>query len=105
LLFLQQEDGPEPKNDDGSPLQFSPVAPLVLFGKNSPPPSKGITQIQPGTAKLTLKRKRSSDAAAPRAQIKVRKMIVRKIRKEIEPSSTSQEAPIASQVWIAPLII
>jgi hypothetical protein len=57
LLFLQQEDGPEPKNDVGSTFQFLQVAPMVLFGKNAPPLSKGIMQIQPGTAKLTPKRK------------------------------------------------
>jgi hypothetical protein len=42
-----------------------PVAPMVLFGKHVPPPSKGIMQIQPSTAKLTPKRKRPSDAVAP----------------------------------------
>jgi hypothetical protein len=31
-------------------------------------------------------------------------MIARKIQKEVGPSSTLQEAPITSQVWIAPLI-
>jgi hypothetical protein len=34
----------------------------------------------------------------------VRKMIARKIRKEVGPSSTNQEALITGQVWIAPLI-
>jgi hypothetical protein len=63
--FLQHEDGPESKNDDGSDFQFLPVAPMVLFGKHVPPPSKGIMQIQPSTAKLTPKRKRPSDAVAP----------------------------------------
>jgi hypothetical protein len=61
--------------------------------------------IQRGTAKLTPKQKQPSDIAAPLAQIKVRKMIVKKIWKEAGPSSTNQEAPIASQVWIASLII
>jgi hypothetical protein len=98
LLFLQQEDGPEPRNDDGSNFQFLPVAPMVLFGKNAPPPSKGIMRIQPGTAKLTPKQKQTSNIVAPRAQTKVRKMIVRKIWKEAGPSSTHQEAPITSQV-------
>jgi hypothetical protein len=104
LLLLQQEDGPEPRNDDGSNFQFLPVAPVVLFSKNAPPPSKGIMRIQPSTAKLTPKWKRSSDTVAPRTHTKVRKMIARKIQKEVGPSSTLQEAPITSQVWIAPLI-
>jgi hypothetical protein len=55
--------------------------------------------------KVDPKVEMSSDAVAPRARTKVRKMLVRKIRKEAGPSSTSQEAPIASQVWIIPLIV
>jgi hypothetical protein len=57
LFSLQQEDGPEPKNDDGSTFKFSLVAPMALFGKNAPPPSKAIMQIQPGFAKSAFKRK------------------------------------------------
>jgi hypothetical protein len=57
-------------------------------------------RIQPDSAKLASKRKRTSDIAAPRAQTKVRKMTVRKIRKEAGPSSTDQEAPNVNQVWI-----
>jgi hypothetical protein len=102
---LQQEDGPEPKNDDGSIFQFLPIAPVVLFGKNEPPPSKSIMQIQPSTAKLTPKQRRSSDAVAPRAHAKTRKVLVRKIRKAAGPSSPSQEAPAASQVWITSFLI
>jgi hypothetical protein len=66
--FLQQEDGPEPKNDDGSNFQFLLVAPVVLFGKNAPPCSKGIMRIQPSTAKLTPKQKQSSAAVATQAR-------------------------------------
>jgi hypothetical protein len=98
LFYLQQEDGPEPKNDDGSTFKFLPVAPVILFGKNAPPPSKVIMRIQPDSAKSASKRKRASDNAAPRAQTKVRKMTVRKILKEAGPSSTDQEAPIVNQV-------
>ncbi|XP_025824968.1 uncharacterized protein LOC112900357 isoform X2 [Panicum hallii] len=65
----EEEDGPEPKNDDGSTFRFLPVAPVVLFSKNAPPPSK----------------------------TKARKKTVRKIRKEAGPSSTGQEAPIVNQ--------
>jgi hypothetical protein len=49
-------------------------------------------RIQPDSTKSASKRKRVSDVAAPQAQIKARKMIVRKIRKEDEPSSIDQEA-------------
>jgi hypothetical protein len=87
-------------NDDGSPFRFSLIAPVVLFGKNAPPPSKSIMQIQPSTAKLTPKRKQSSEAAAPRARAKTRKVLVRKVRKETAPSSPNPEIPVANQVWI-----
>jgi hypothetical protein len=65
LFSLQQEDGPEPKNDDGSTFKFLPVAPVALFGKNVPPPSKVIMRIQPNSTKSASKRKRVSDIAAP----------------------------------------
>ncbi|KAK1603573.1 hypothetical protein QYE76_017894 [Lolium multiflorum] len=32
----QQQDGPDPVDDDGSPFRFLPPAPVVLFCKNSP---------------------------------------------------------------------
>jgi hypothetical protein len=97
---LQQEDGPEPKNDDGSTFKFLPAAPVALFGKNAPPLSKVMMQIQSDSTKSASKRKRASDVAAPRVPIKPRKMIVRKIRKEVEPSSTDQEAPNINQVQV-----
>jgi hypothetical protein len=99
-LFFQQEDGLEPMDDDGSPFCFLPIAPVVLFGKNAPPPSKSIMQIQPSTTKLTPKRKRSSEAVAPRARAKTRKVLVKKVRKEAAPSSPNPEIPVAHQVWI-----
>jgi hypothetical protein len=60
-------------------------------------------RIQPDSTKLASKQKRVSDVAAPRAQIKAKKMIVRKIWKEAGPSSTDQEAPNVNQVRIVPL--
>jgi hypothetical protein len=87
-------------NDDGSPFCFLPIAPVVLFGKNAPPPSKSIMQIQPSTAKLTPKRKRSSEAVALRARAKMRKVPVKKVRKEAAPSSPNPEVPVANQVRI-----
>jgi hypothetical protein len=85
-------------NDDGSPFCFLAVAPVVLFGKNAPPPSKGVMQIQPSTVKLTPKRKRLSEAVAPRARAKTRKILVRKVRKEATPSSPIPSPPVANQV-------
>jgi hypothetical protein len=101
FTLLQQEDGPEPKSNDGSNFQFSPGS---LWQKRTPP-SKSIMQIQPSTAKLTPKRRRSSDIVAPWAHAKMRKELVRKIQKAAGPSSTSQEALVASQVWITPFVI
>jgi hypothetical protein len=73
---------------------------VVLFGKNAPPPLKSIMQIQPSTAKLTPKPKRSSEAVAPQARAKTRKVLIKKIRKEAAPSSPNLEVPVANQVWI-----
>ncbi|XP_025825172.1 uncharacterized protein LOC112900532 [Panicum hallii] len=56
-----KEDGPEPKNDNGSTFKFSRIVPMTLFGKNAPPPSKAIMQIKPGSAKLAFKRKQVSN--------------------------------------------
>jgi hypothetical protein len=36
----------------------------------------------------------------PRAQMMAKKMTVRKIRKEVRPSSADQEAPNVNQVWV-----
>jgi hypothetical protein len=85
-------------NDDGSPFCFLAVAPVVLFGKNAPPPSKSVMQIQPSTVKLTPKRKRLSEAVAPRARAKTRKILVRKVRKEATPSSPNPSSPVTNQV-------
>jgi hypothetical protein len=85
-------------NDDGSPFCFQAVAPVVLFGKNAPPPSKSVMQIQPSTVKLTPKRKRLSEAVAPRAHTKTRKILVRKVRKEAAPSSPNPSSPVTNQV-------
>jgi hypothetical protein len=86
-------------NDDGSPFCFLAVAPVVLFGKNAPPPSKSVMQIQPSAVKLTPKRKRLSEAVAPRACAKTRKTLVRKVQKEITSSSPVPPFPVVAQVW------
>jgi hypothetical protein len=86
-------------NDDGSPFCFLAIAPVVLFGKNAPPPSKSVMQIQPSTAKLTPKRKRLLEAVAPRARAKTRKILVRKVRRETTPSSPVPSSPVVAQVW------
>jgi hypothetical protein len=56
-------------------------------------------QIQPSTAKLTPKRKRLSEAAAPRVCAKTRKTLVRKVRKDAAPSSPDPPSPVTNQVW------
>jgi hypothetical protein len=61
-------------------------------------------QIQPSTAKLTPKRKQSSEVVAPRARAKMRKILVRKIRKEVAQSSPVPEILVINQVWIAFLL-
>jgi hypothetical protein len=63
------------------------------------PPSKSVMQIQPSTVKLTPKRKRLSEAAAPRARTKTRKILVKKVRKEAVPSSPNPSSPVINQDW------
>ncbi|KAK1626861.1 hypothetical protein QYE76_001176 [Lolium multiflorum] len=51
----QQQDGPEPTRDDGSPFEFLPPAPVVLFCKSSPPLKKVVMQSQPISPKSASK--------------------------------------------------
>src|SRR3954469_16360946 len=94
-ISLQQQDGPEPTNDDGSPFEFLPPAPVVLFCKNSPPLKKVIMQNQPTSSKSASKSGESSGPVAPRAPRsavrKVKKSAIRKPLKRRSPSSSNQE--------------
>ncbi|KAK1606341.1 hypothetical protein QYE76_030014 [Lolium multiflorum] len=96
---LKQQDGPEPTHADGSPFEFFPPAPMVLFCKNSPPLKKVVMQSQPISPKSASKSKVSSGPAAPRASTKartsVRKVAARKTLKRRSPSP-SQESLHAS---------
>ncbi|KAK1676970.1 hypothetical protein QYE76_037818 [Lolium multiflorum] len=87
---LKQQDGPEPTHDDGSPFEFLPPAPVVLFCKSSPPLKKVVMQSQPISPKSASKSKVSSGPAAPRAPTKartaVRKVAARKTLKRRSPS-------------------
>ncbi|KAK1686429.1 hypothetical protein QYE76_047277 [Lolium multiflorum] len=89
LLDVQQ-DGPEPTHDDGSPFEFFPPAPVVLFCKSSPPLKKVVMQSQPISPKSASKSKVSSGPAAPRASTKarttVRNVAARKTLKRRSPS-------------------
>ncbi|KAK1695512.1 hypothetical protein QYE76_012209 [Lolium multiflorum] len=90
----QQQDGPEPVHDDGSPFRFLPPAPVVLFCKNSPSLKKVVMQSQPISPKSAPKSGVSSRPAAPRASAKartaVRKVAARKTLKR-QTSSPAQE--------------
>ncbi|KAK1604955.1 hypothetical protein QYE76_028628 [Lolium multiflorum] len=90
----QQQDGPEPAHDDGSPFKFLPPAPVVLFCKSSPPLKKVVMQSQPISPKSAPKSKVSSGPAAPRASIKartaVRKVAARKTLKRQNPTPAQE---------------
>ncbi|KAK1670155.1 hypothetical protein QYE76_058314 [Lolium multiflorum] len=90
MAAWKQQDGPEPTHDDGSPFEFFPPAPVVLFCKSSPPLKKVLMQSQPISLKLASKSKASPGPAAPRASTKarttVRKVAVRKTLKHRSPS-------------------
>ncbi|KAK1699377.1 hypothetical protein QYE76_016074 [Lolium multiflorum] len=92
----QQQDGPEPIHDDGSPFTFLPPALVVLFCKNSPPLKKVVMQSQPISPKSSSKSRVSSEPAAPRASIKaraaVRKVAARKTLKHQNPTPIQESS-------------
>ncbi|KAK1603164.1 hypothetical protein QYE76_018776 [Lolium multiflorum] len=89
---LKEQDGPEPKQTDGSPFSFLPPAPVVLFCRSSPPLKQVIMQGQPISPKSASKSKASSGPVAPRASSQVRKA-VRKVagRKTLKRKTPVQE--------------
>jgi hypothetical protein len=97
LSLLQQQDGLGPEHDDLS-FSYLSVAPVVLFCKNAPPMSKIILNRQPDSSKSASKQKRVLQAAAPRAQVKARRVTTRKVQKGVGPSSLNQEASNITQV-------
>jgi hypothetical protein len=99
LSLLKQQDGPELEYNNLS-FSYLPMAPVVLFCKNAPPMSKIILDSQPDSSKSASKRKWVPQAAAPRAQIKVRRVTTMKVQKEVGPSSLDQEASNINQVRI-----
>src|SRR3954463_6967375 len=90
---LQQQDGPEPTDSDGSPFEFFPPAPVVLFCKNSPPLKKVMMQNQPITPQSASKKQVTSTSAAPRVPTKTRTMM-RNVaaRKNLRRRSPSPES-------------
>jgi hypothetical protein len=97
LSLLQQQDGPGPGHDDLS-FFYLPAAPVVLFCKNAPPMSKIILNRQPDSSKSASMPKRVPQAAAPRAQVKARRVTTMKVQKGVRPSSLDQEALSITQV-------
>src|SRR3954462_13711973 len=89
---LQQQDGPEPTHSDGSPFEFLPPAPVVLFCKNSPPLKKVMMQSQPTSSKSASKSGVSPGPTAPRARRRtVKKVTIHKSLKHRSPSPPDQE--------------
>src|SRR3954469_1035998 len=92
-ISLQQQDGPEPTNDDGSPFEFLPPSPVVLFCKNSPPLKKVVMQNQPISQKSASKSQATSGSAASRVptntRTAVRKVAARKTLRRRSPSPES----------------
>src|SRR4051812_6850093 len=86
-VSLQQQDGPEPTHDDGSPFEFFPPAPVVLFCKNSPPFKKVVMQNQP------IPPQSASKIQATRVPTKTR-TVARKVaaRKTLKRRSPSPES-------------
>ncbi|KAK1663788.1 hypothetical protein QYE76_051947 [Lolium multiflorum] len=97
----QQQDGPEPVHDDGSPFRFLPPAPVVLFCKNSPPLKKVVMQSQPISPKSASKSRVSSGPAAPRAsataRTAVRKVAARKTLKRQNPTPAQENLQASTE--------
>jgi hypothetical protein len=62
--------------------------------------SKIILDCQPDCSRLAFKQKQVPQAAAPRAQVKARRVTTRRVQKEVVPSSLNQEASNINQVRI-----
>ncbi|KAK1666344.1 hypothetical protein QYE76_054503 [Lolium multiflorum] len=86
----QEQDGPEPKQADGSPFTFLPPAPVVLFCRNSPSLKQVIMQGQPISPKSASKNKASSGSVAPRASTQARKAV----RKVAARKTLKRKAPV-----------
>ncbi|KAK1647612.1 hypothetical protein QYE76_065417 [Lolium multiflorum] len=86
----QEQDGPEPKQADGSPFTFLPPAPVVLFCRNSPSLKQVIMQGQPISPKSASKNKASSGPVAPRASTQARKAV----RKVAARKTLKRKAPV-----------
>ncbi|KAK1602680.1 hypothetical protein QYE76_007857 [Lolium multiflorum] len=86
----QEQDGPEPKQTDGSPFTFLPPAPVVLFCRNSPSLKQVIMQGQPISPKSASKNKASSGPVAPRASTQARKAV----RKVAARKTLKRKAPV-----------
>jgi hypothetical protein len=101
FAFLQAQDGLEPENDDDTPFEFAPTAPVVLFGKDAPPLAKAILHGASRQGKSLVvrvsKRKRPA-AAAP--QVKSRKMTTRQNRQATPPTPSESEHSTEDQVCL-----
>ena len=93
LCFLQQQDGPEPTHEDGSPFAFLPPAPVPLFCKDSTPLKKVVMQSQPISPKSAPKSKAASGLAAPRASTRVRTAV----RKVAARKTSERPSPVSAQ--------
>jgi hypothetical protein len=76
LTFLSQDqNGPEPVNEDGSPFVFTDCAPVVLFCKKSPPFEK--VMLRPGSLTPGAKRKRTATLLAGSKKVKTSRRLLR----------------------------
>ena len=96
LSSLQELDNSEPEAEDDPLIELSPVAPVVLFGKNAPPLSKVLMQSYQAkpSSKASAKRKEAPVADAPQAK----KAIVKRKRPVISPISSDSETSADKQV-------
>ncbi|KAK1683182.1 hypothetical protein QYE76_044030 [Lolium multiflorum] len=91
----QQQDGPEPVDDDGSPFRFLPPAPVVLFCKNSPSLKK-TDDTSSGEVEEVLMPSAALDLATS-------KSVADKVADLAKPTAETQE-PITSSSAV-PLVL
>ncbi|KAK1608931.1 hypothetical protein QYE76_032604 [Lolium multiflorum] len=92
----QQQDGPEPVHDDGSPFTFLPPAPVVLFCKNSPSLKKVVMQSQPILPKSASKAECLLGQLPPEPQREQQRKVAARKTLRRHTSSPAQEIPHTS---------
>ncbi|KAK1652251.1 hypothetical protein QYE76_070056 [Lolium multiflorum] len=89
----QQQDGPEPAHDDGSPFEFLPPAPVVLFCKSSPPLKK-TDDTSSGEVEEVLMPSANLDPVIPKGAVDKVANLAKSPVETQEPIASSSAVPL-----------